>query len=1132
MLDWDLSNPKKTYLRVENNSVICDLGGFSRTARLSHSTLNPNEVLKISVAGYIEEAPWLGASLKNPDTGETLFQYDLRKAQNIDLVLECTREPTEDEIAEASGEQFSLSVTLQTKRADGQSQNLKVELANPRLQTLKWQPPLVQARQASIPELSRVEKQEHAEVDLFTINVKQPVTRLEYGGAPTSALVSGRLSCRVDDQIREVSANFTQGAAVTRSTAGIACELRAGDEVSIPCIVSINEIFDAAEGADSLQMQFDWNCIFSDETQAPLSGCYDFDLQLRQGEILALKYRDASAVPNMTRSETPFAERFPLEFSVPISGGGVQFELGDTIEFDVVSLDDSWDVVAHAHILPEGEKKTLTSRDDFQLVQDIAVEQSDGGKIRIPFHNTTLDETGDTDRYQLFIRFEARRLKIRAGMSLVAEDDLFEHKYGMVVVDIVLRQRDPKYLICLDYGASAIAAWFGRVERNLARQLIPLGAYAYSLAGAHPEYDPNKKRWQNVLIPSTIGLNPAKHVRSRKAPLSYGNLSYVGTKLQAAEKRMTLFGRTYDVSIPVDRDFVTDGETSAYLELQTLIIPDLKRMLMNSEPGFKHRIKQSVIERTANGLQATREINLAALTRDAFHELGSYMIPNSLFYAHDQLDGPIVSEAGDERFDQWLECADSDVQVVVTHPSGIAHHKRELYKNAARSFAQGLTGTQDPRTAREPKLIPEALAAAYFGISRSPARQADTQVFACIDIGASTVDASLIEVKMRHDSIESWKVFAHFGATIGGANLDEALLAIVIQNLRELFSSTDPIFEDLEIDHRFLRDEALKTALLPRIREAKRALSENLMQYAGSDGEYRWAEEGPGSTFAVELNDILRSASPGHSLEERDTAIPGTQDKVHLRVRNTQAGGQAVWIEISPDLLDAGSPVANPSRSNPQTVARTLGYAVPAMLIREARRLNLGDPQWVVTGRASLWPSVFTGIGRTAQMLGQPASAVPQKPFSADDMKNATVYGAARLATAGLEITDGADHSYALVLHDDGRGVVSEIEYLDTRSRSEGNKSVRFLPNRWLSRVLPGLDDVGSDTDITRDEIIRLFGIFGQKVVVDQSQVKPGGLAGGQDQHVEISWKRRNSDVEFTVGDIIVRQPRSRLAGT
>ena len=162
----------------------------------------------------------------------------------------------------------------------------------------------------------------------------------------------------------------------------------------------------------------------------------------------------------------------------------------------------------------------------------------------------------------------------------------------------------------------------------------------------------------------------------------------------------------------------------------------------------------------------------------------------------------------------------------------------------------------------------------------------------------------------------------------------------------------------------------------------------------------------------------------------------------------------------------------------------------------------------------------------------QDADAVPRKPFIADDMKNATVYGAARLATAGLEITDGVDHSYALVLHDDGRGVVSEIEYLDTRSRSEGSKSVRFLPNRWLSRVLPGLNEVGSQLDIEREEIVNLFGIFGQKVVVDQCQVKPGGLAGGHDQLVEISWKRRNSDVEFTVGDIIVRQPRNRLAGT
>ncbi len=1132
MLSWDLSNPKKTQLRVEDSSVIGDLGRFSAVATLCHSKLQPGEKLRVSVAGYIEEAPWLNAALRPQGGGETQLQCDLDSDTCAELVLECSREPTEDEILHASRDSFMLSLTLQAKSADGKSQNLKVEILRPKIQTLKWVPPVVQARQVAIPELSRVEKQDHDEVDLFSLYVNQPFARLEFGGPPTGALISGRLSCLIDDEVREVAADLSLGQVKTRSTAGVACELRSGDEASIACIVSIKDVFDVAEGADVLRMQFDWTCVFGEEDQAPLSGVYHFDLQLRQGEILSLKYRDASAVPNMVRSLTPFAERFPLEFSVPISGGGVQFELGDTIEFDVAFLDDSWDVVAHAHISPEGEKANLTSRDDFKLVQDIEVDPETGGKIRIPFHNTTLDETGDIDRYQLFVRFEARRLKVRAGVSLVAEDDLFEHKYGMISVDIVLRQRDPKYLICLDYGASAIAAWFGRVERNLARELIPLGSYAYSLAGAHSEYDPNKKRWQNALIPSTIGLNPARHLRSRKAPLSYGNLSCVGTRLQAAEKRMSMFNRTYDVSIPVDRNFISDDEASSYLHLQTIVIPDLKRMLMNADPEFKYRIKQPVIERTANGLQATREINLSALTADAFNELGSYIIPNSLFHAHDQIDGPVTTEMGDERFDQWLESADSDVQIVVTHPSGIAHHKRQLYKNAARAFATGLTGAPDFRSAREPKLIPEALSAAYFGISRSEQRYEGTRMFACIDVGASTVDASLIEVKMRHDSIESWKVYAHFGATIGGANLDEALLATLTHHLRELFSAADPVFEDLELDHRFLRDEALKTVLLPRIQQAKRVLSDTLMDRAGSKGEFRWAREGEGSALAVELNEVLRSASPGQPLSERRTAIPGSDELVHLCVRTMPSGGQSVWIEISPELLDADEPVDNPSRKNPKTVARTLGYAVPAMLIREARRLGLDDPQWVVTGRASLWPSIFTGIGRTAQLLGQPIDVVPQRPFSADDMKNATVYGAARLATSGLEITDGADHSYALVLHDDGRGVVSEIEYLDTRSRSEGNKIVRFLPNRWLSRVLPGLDDVGSNNDITRDEIVRLFGIFGQKVVVDQSQVKPGGLAGGQDQNVEISWKRRNAEVEFTVGDIIVRQPRSRLAGT
>lgn len=1132
MFDWDLSSLKQKHLYVENTPVICDLGTLSAVVSLSHSALSQNEKLKISVAGYIEETPWLNAKLRNTTTSEELLQYELSNKDHVEIVLECSREPTEDEIAQASKKQFMFSVTLQVKRQDGQSQNLRVEIFNPRLQSLLWQPPTVQIKQLTVPEISRVEKNDRNDVDLFHVGAKQPATRLEFGGTKTEGHISGSLVCLIDGVSTDITSYLKLGTNISRSNLGVPCELQSGDEISIPCTVSINEVFDAADSADNLSMQFDWKCTFGDDDRAPLSGSYKFELELRQGEILALNYRNTSAVPNMTRTVTSFAERFPLEFSVPISGGGVQFELGDTIEFEVVSLDDSWDVVAHAHIQPMGDPTILDSSEDFKLVQNFAIDQVNGGKIQVPFHNTTFDENADTDRYQLFIRFEAQRLKLKAGLFLLDEEDFLERKFGTVAVDIVLRQRDPKYLICLDYGASAIGAWFGRVERNLIRQLIPLGSFAYSLAGAHAEYDPNKKRWQNVLLPSTVGLNPTKHLRSRKAPLSYGNLSMVGSKLPAAEKRMAFYDRTYDISLPVDRDFLSEEKNATYMDLQTVIIPDLKRMLMNSDAELKHRIKQSVIERTANGLQATREIDLEALTKDVFHELGSYLIPNALFYAHDQLDGPITGENGDERFDQWLESADTDVQVVITHPSGIAQNKQQLYKNAGRSFTQGLTGAQPNASTREPRLIPEALAAAYFGISRSPTRGEGTEIFACIDIGASTVDASLIEAKMRHDSIESWTVFAHFGATIGGANLDEALLAVLIQNMRELFSASEPIFEDMELDHRFLRDEALKAALLPRVQQAKRELSETLMRQAGPNGEYRWAHAGDGSCFSVELNDIVRSITSGKPLNERKTAITGTDGTVNLCVRTNVTGGQTVCIEIPSEMLDADEPLQNPSRSNPQTVARTLGHAVPAMLIREARRLNVRDPKWVVTGRASLWPSIFSGIRHTAETFGQETDAAPMKPFAPDDMKNATVFGAARLATAGLEITDGVDHSYALVLHDDGRGVVSDIEYLDTRSRSEGNKSVRFLPNRWLSRVLPGLNDVGTDQDITREEIVHLFGIFGQKVVVDQCQVKPGGLAGGQDQLVEISWKRRNSDVEFTVGDIIVRQPRNRLAGT
>ena len=116
---------------------------------------------------------------------------------------------------------------------------------------------------------------------------------------------------------------------------GIPFKLRAGDDVLVPCTVSINEVFDAAVGADNLSMHYKWTCSFGDNGRESASGTYKFELGLRQGEILSLIHGNTSAVPNMTHNATTFAERFPLEFSVPISDSSIQFDLGDTIEFEV-----------------------------------------------------------------------------------------------------------------------------------------------------------------------------------------------------------------------------------------------------------------------------------------------------------------------------------------------------------------------------------------------------------------------------------------------------------------------------------------------------------------------------------------------------------------------------------------------------------------------------------------------------------------------------------------------------------------------------------------------------------------------------------------------------------------------------
>ena len=157
--------------------MVCDRGNLSHIITLSHSELADNEALNVSVAGYIEEAPWLNAKLQNGSVSESLLQYKLTNRDKVNVVLECTREPTDDEIVMASQKQFMFSVTLQVKYNDGRSHNLRVEIVNPQLQTLIWQPPTIDVKQLAIPEISRVEKEDQHDVDLFNISAKQSCSK-------------------------------------------------------------------------------------------------------------------------------------------------------------------------------------------------------------------------------------------------------------------------------------------------------------------------------------------------------------------------------------------------------------------------------------------------------------------------------------------------------------------------------------------------------------------------------------------------------------------------------------------------------------------------------------------------------------------------------------------------------------------------------------------------------------------------------------------------------------------------------------------------------------------------------------------------------------------------------------------
>lgn len=1101
MKNWDLQD-RKIPPPLATPGVICDPGRATRLLTLVHSGLKGSATAEIGIVSYVEAAPWLRAMLRVPTGDETLSAARLGKEGSLELVLVCDRPPLPEEKAAAEDDDFRMVIPVTAVEPGGRRVTVQFEIIGLRLQTLEQAVPEVVAEYPEIAELGRRAALEGGEVALCRIAVAMPAGSLEYAGQPAAIEAFATVTPSVAGK-GETTAYLRLGEISWPAGARRADELGAGGSIEYSCTVPAAELLEAAGREEWLGLRIDWSVnirLMGGET-AKVEESRTLDIRILQDEILALRSGGVLAVPKMRAGAPASSTPIDLQFSIPEPADAPSVAGRRELDFEVLVLDRSWErIEAHVRVVPASFSVTPEWLEQEEPLAPQAVVE-DTIRFRAPLDRLTagLEEQDAKGLLQLLFVLVARR----DGEAAI----------GAVSAPVTVREREARYLACVDFGASAIAAWFGEFRRDSDRQLMPLGEFVHSVAGRHAEYDPNTPG-RNVLAPSMVGLSPEAHLRSRRDPLSLGDLALAGAGREAVGRRLAALGRTYDISLPAD------PETQA-----GAVIPDLKRRLLNS----KSRLATPVPERRGEDVQATAQLDLRAVTRDVFSELGSYVAPNAL--RHGDLGNAQTAEDLTPH-EHWLDCDAGDIQVVVTHPSGVSVEKREIYAEAGRAFAQEFAAFGRPSAAKEPKLIPEALAAAYFGITRTRKTTAGPEVFACIDIGASTVDASLVRVQRdRPGAIESWEVLAHFGATVGGANLDEALLALCLKSLRRLFPKAGSVHGDLTLNARHQDDASIRRALAAEIQRAKRRLSRALFDQAGSRGSYRWAQAGPGEAFRVRLKDILAGREPGQPLQSRADPVEGMEGAVKLRVEPAEGGGQDVWLVIQPSLLDGYRPIASPNREDPAAVARLLGRAVPAMLIREAERLGASAPEWVVTGRASLWPPIYEGISRTVTALGRGKSLAPQ-PFAAEDMKNAIVHGARSLAITGLELTDGASHPYALVLYDEGDEAIGQIDYLGTEGRPEGSRKVAYRANCWLSRVLPGLGDPGTPETITRAEIARLFAAFGQKVTVDECLVRRVGLTGGGPQEVEIGWEQRGQDIVFRVGDIVVQVRPNRLAGS
>jgi len=581
-----------------------------------------------------------------------------------------------------------------------------------------------------------------------------------------------------------------------------------------------------------------------------------------------------------------------------------------------------------------------------------------------------------------------------------------------------------------------------------------------------------RKRTPLFLLPSHIGLSPGLNLRADFDPLSLGNLALSLPGPEAAGARLERLDRTYDVSFP----FPSRQRMAEHIG--AIVTEPKKRMILRDDHVA---FGSDVSQRHDGRFESVRSVDLARLVEDCFDELGRYVAVNavhkSLTTSGSGADADIARRIEDDRLDGRARFA-----VVVTHPSGIDNTRRSIYRRAGRRFLDGFTQRDAAsRQATDVTLVPEAMAAARFGIqkfidSAGEAIGAGRQhTFVTLDIGAGTYDVTIIDAQVTPVDMRSWIIRSHFGLAVGGNDLDRALAARIATILRKA-ASFPAIAEQFEIEGNlplapsdsFGLDEREREAglrFLSELQAAKARLSERLLD--SSTPAYVWEDRSDGG-FPLDIKvgtkvegavwPVRLRMGRGYLADNLTHNVPDVA--AQLVIERALDESAKIRLDVWREALDERT------ADKLGDLVELMGHELPRLALAEHRRTlraaPAGDLIWIVTGRTALWPPLFAAIARTIREAGENAGRLlTSRPFPADEMKQAVVDGAFDLARRPWLLRDeSASNPIAIIEYGGfgaGRRTHSIVPIADDINPS-GEREVETRGPFVIARMLPSLD--------------------------------------------------------------------------